>query len=188
MPSGRCSEDVLPAAVAVRSVVVALLLVAIGGCVDPNFTANGEDARRLELLKSDAMYSYLNGRAKCEEALARYLPRNGLPLDFARIEPNRVECDLPNRETAELLIAAEAAAWVPSVSYIGFRFQKKLGKLWASMEVATGGLADPTIILAIPEHGREEDAPRPAEIAAGRACLDAVRAKAPPTPDCSLAP
>jgi hypothetical protein len=65
--------------------------------------------------------------------------------------------------------------------------RRKLHGQRASIEVATGGRADPTVTLAIPENVRKEDAPRPAEIAAGRGCLDAVRAKAPPTPDCSLA-
>ncbi|HUR22576.1 MAG TPA: hypothetical protein VMZ73_01765 [Acidimicrobiales bacterium] len=170
----------------VRLSVVALLLIATGGCADPNFTSNGEDVRRLDVLKTDAMYSYLMGRTRCEEALARYVPSNGLPLDLAGIEANRVTCNLPNDETAELLVAAESAGWTPSVFLSSFEFRKKFGSIWGSMLLTTG-VDDFTVTLALPDHTREGGAPGPSQTAEGRACLDAVRAHAPPTRACSLA-
>ncbi|HUR22436.1 MAG TPA: hypothetical protein VMZ73_01045 [Acidimicrobiales bacterium] len=171
---------------AVRSSVVALLLIATGGCADPNFTSNGEDARRLDVLKTDAMYRYLTGRTGCEEALARYVPSKGLPLDFAGIEANHVTCDLPNDETAELLVAAESAGWTPSVFLSSFQFRKKFGSIWGSMTLTTGA-DDFTVTLAAPDHTREGVPPGLSQTAEGRACLDAVRAHAPPTHACSLA-
>jgi hypothetical protein len=175
------------AAKALRTGVVALvLLLATAGCADPDFVADGEDVRRLDVLKSDETYSYLVARTRCEEALARYVPRGGLPLDFAGISSNRIVCHLSNVETTGLLAAAEAAGWTPSVSVSGFQFRKKLGKIWASMALGTGadGL---TVTLLMPEHTRSGDKPGSSETAEGRACLEAVRTKAPPTPSCSLA-
>jgi hypothetical protein len=168
---------------ALRTVVVAVLLVAAAGCADPNFKANGEDARRIGLLKGDEMYNYLLQRATCQDALARYVPSSGHLLDFAGISENRVICQLPNRAIAELFVAAEAAGWTPSVYVSNFEFRKKIGKLWASMEPATGDRAM-TVTLALPEHSRKESGPGPSEIAEGRACLDAAKARTPPALSC----
>lgn len=173
-------------AIALGSGVVALLLVVTAGCADPNFTSNGEDARRLDLLKADQMYGYLVARTQCEETLARYVPSNGLPLDFAEVERNRVTCQLPNDETGALVDAAEAAEWTPSIFLNTFEFRKKLGGLWAWMTLSTG-TPTVTVTLALPEHTRQASGPGPSEIVEGKACLTSVRAKAPPTPSCSLA-
>lgn len=173
------------AASAIRSGVVALLLVVAAGCADPDFTSNAEDGRRLDALKADAIYSYLTGRTSCDEALARYVPSNGLPLDFAGIEANRITCHVPNGRTAELIVVAEAAAWTPSIASSTFKFRKKFGDVWASMTLETGG-DDLAVVLAAPDHTRKGRAPGSSEIVEGRACVDAVRLKAPPTPSCSL--
>jgi hypothetical protein len=138
------------------------------------------------VLKTDEMYGYLVGRARCDEALARYAPSNGLPLDFSGVEGNRVTCRLPNDGTAGLLVAAEAAGWTPSVFVSTFEFRKQLRGLWASMTLTTDA-EDLTVTLAIPDHTRKAAAPGSSQTAEGRACLDAVRAKAAPTPSCSLA-
>ena len=180
-----------------RSGAVALVfLAAAAACGDPDFVANAEDQRRLDVLMADPVYADLAGPMRCEASLAHYVPAGGGVLDVGAMQHNQVECvpaaasaaggpavrDL----TAGLIGLAEGAGWQPSMFLSTFEFRRRIGGVWASMSLRTGP-GTLTVTRSMPPHTGDGSGPGPSQVAAGRACLDHVRAKAPPTDACSLA-
>ena len=167
--------------------LLAGLCGATASCADPDFRADAEDARRLDLLRSDRLSVYLGAPDRCTETMAVFVPSDGHPLSFDAVEDNVIRCSQPasGEGIAGVLAAAEEAGWSPAVDGGRFELSKQFGDLWATARFLTGSTSF-DVEVTFPPHTREGDPPVPAQLAQGRTCADAVRARQPPAPDCGL--
>lgn len=169
--------------------LIAVVSCVAVGCADSHFRADAEDARRLELLHGDPLFTYLAAPADYEDNPAHYRSSSGEPLDFAAVEDGVVGCTKPTASAEDVLgvlAVAETAGWTPSVeggSGGRFRLRKRFGEVWASA-AADAGPAGLRVDFSIPPHTSTGFPPGPGEAAQGRTCLDAVKTAQAPPPDC----